>query len=275
MKSIGADLHGKSITFCTINSEGKIVDRKIIPTSEKLVIEYLKGIRGKKQLTFEEGPLAEWMLNITYNKVDRALICDPGENPSIYKGNSNDKTDSENLARLLRMGELKEVFHPISKERQEFRELVNLYNKIVKDITRSKNRLKRVFKNRAIPCSGQTIYSEKNSEKWLSKIKETQISIKSATLYWRQLEILENQKIEVYNEMRKRSEKFKEIKEFLKVKGVGLVTAATFSAFIFDPFRFKNKAHGKLILTFTSYMKMESTCPTLRHMKIDIKGLLN
>jgi hypothetical protein len=52
-----------------MDAKGEILEQKAIATSEKLVMDYLKGVKGEKQLTFEEGPLAEWMLNITHDKV--------------------------------------------------------------------------------------------------------------------------------------------------------------------------------------------------------------
>lgn len=244
MKNIGADLHKKSITFTTMNSQGKILNTKIIATSEKLAIDYLKSIKGKKQLTFEDGPLAEWMLNITHDKADRVIICNPRENAKIFKGNSNDKTDSKNLAELLRLEALCEVKRPLSKDRQEFREIVNLHSKVNKDNTRAKNRLKAAFRGKGIPCSGQTVYNEKKRDEWIRKIEKNNVTKKAVLIHWGLIDFLKSQKDLVYKDMKKQSKKFNEIKEFLKVQGVGLITAATFSGFIFDPWRFANK--GKL-----------------------------
>lgn len=242
MKSIGADLHSRNITFTAVNSQGKILNTKVIATSEKLVIDYLKEVDGSKQLTFEDGPLAEWMLNITNDKVEKVVICNPRENAKIFKGNSNDRTDSRNLAELLRLGALCEVKRPLSKERQEFREIVNLYSKLNKDITRAKNRLKAAFRSKGIACTGQGVYNEKSRDEWVKKIEKNNVTEKVAYVHWGQIDFLRSQKELVYKDIKGQAKKFKEIQEFLKVPGVGLVTAATFSAFIFNPWRFESKA---------------------------------
>jgi transposase len=119
---------------------------------------------------------------------------------------------------------------------------MNTYFKINQDITRSKNRLKSVFRMKGILCAGQKIYSKANHDDWKKKLTGWSTTQNIAEIYWSQLSMLENQKSVMLSEIKKQSRPFKEIKEFLKLPGVGLVTASTFSAFIVTPWRFKNKA---------------------------------
>ncbi|MFH1727583.1 MAG: hypothetical protein ABIA04_04110 [Pseudomonadota bacterium] len=74
---IGADLHSKSITFSRINLRGKLLETETVSTSELMVLKYIGSIKGKKSITFEEGPMAQWMVNIIHDKVDKYLVCDP------------------------------------------------------------------------------------------------------------------------------------------------------------------------------------------------------
>lgn len=242
MKYIGADVHISSITFTVLAQNGTVLDQTTLALSENLITDYIENITGQKELTFEEGPLAEWMINILNDKVDKLLVCDPKKNALIYSGRSNDKVDSKNLADLLRVNSLKEVKHPLIKSRQEFRELMHLWFKIQKEITRAKLRLKSKFRMNGIQCNGETVYNEKNRQEWLDKLPKNSISKTCVMTYWEQINFLKLQEENIYVEIKNRIKMFPEMKEFMKERGVGLITAATFSAFIFTPFRFQTKA---------------------------------
>jgi hypothetical protein len=218
--NISADLHSSSITFTVMDDSGKVLEHSTIGTSEKLVLDYLSKIKGEKWLTFEEGPLAQWMFNITRDKVDKVIVCDPKANALIYKGNSNDDIDSKQLADLLRCGKLKEVVHPENRDRQEFRELINTYFKVVKNITQAKNRLKFTFKMKGLFVSGSKIYNEDNRDIYVDSIKTSRVGLISANVQWAQIDLLNQQKEIIYNELKKYVKKYKEKKEFLEIPGV-------------------------------------------------------
>ena len=279
IKSIGVDLHISSATFTTLNKDGKLLEKRTMALNEKEIGDYISTIRGRKQLAVEEGPLAEWFLNFAHNKVDELIVCDPKKNALIYKGNSNDDIDSYGIAELLRLNSLKKVVHPLSKDRQEFREIMNLYFKVQKDTTRYKNRLKAVFRKNGIPCAGTTIYNEKKKKDWIKKLPKKAVSIRCANVYWDQIALLRKQTKEIVVEMKKRVKTYSEIGEFMKIKGVGLITACTYSAFIFTPFRFSKKSR---LVSYCSLSLVENDTGKLinkqkekKRRKIVLKRLTN
>ena len=62
-------------------------------------------MRRPRTLTFEEGPLADWLARTLRPHVERVIVCDPRRNALIAKsGDKDDPIDAERLAQLLRGG---------------------------------------------------------------------------------------------------------------------------------------------------------------------------
>ena len=57
-KYIGMDVHKEAIAIAVLNAAGKLVMESIIETKANTILEFLKGLRGELQLTFEEGTWA-------------------------------------------------------------------------------------------------------------------------------------------------------------------------------------------------------------------------
>ena len=79
--------------------------------------------------------------------------------------------DAKKLAELLRNGALKAVYHGDNGVRT-LKELVRTYDCLVSDSTRVMNRLKAIFRGRAIACGGHKIYRQDGRGQWLEKLRE-------------------------------------------------------------------------------------------------------
>ena len=100
-KYIGLDAHSSTCSFCVMDETGKVVDTAKIVTNGRLLIEYLRSVSGRIELTFEECELSSWLYEILRKEVDKVLVCNPVENRQ-YKKAKTDKLDARNLANLLR-----------------------------------------------------------------------------------------------------------------------------------------------------------------------------
>ena len=111
---LGMDVHAKHCFLGDMDVRGNFRGPQMFPTSEKNIIKALKDVKAKnKYLTFEEGNLAYWAGQVAAPYVTEVIPCDPKENALIYRGSKkNDKVDTQKLCRLLRLGELKRVYHP-------------------------------------------------------------------------------------------------------------------------------------------------------------------
>ena len=100
------------------------------PSDIKELQEYLRHLKGRKILTFEETTSAQWLYLELCDIVDRIIICDPFHNRLLVHGPKPDKIDATKLCTLLYAGLLKEIFHS-ADELYELRRLVSGYDDLV------------------------------------------------------------------------------------------------------------------------------------------------
>src|SRR5207244_13635858 len=103
--------------------------------------------------------------------VTEVVVCDPRHNKLMQSGNKSDRVDAQKLAELLRLGSLKAVYHGDNGVRA-LKELVRSYDCLVSDTTRVMNRLKAIYRGRAIGCAGHDIYRQARTARGLEKMTE-------------------------------------------------------------------------------------------------------
>ena len=133
-KYIGMDVHKESISIAVRNSAGKIVMECVIETKASMILQFIDGLRGDLQVTFEEGTSAAWLYDLLKPHVTKLVVCDPRKNKSMREGNQNDKIDARRLAELLRLDHLTPVYHGEHGLRT-LKELVRTYLTVTKDLT--------------------------------------------------------------------------------------------------------------------------------------------
>jgi hypothetical protein len=60
-KYIGMDVHKESISISVMNGARKIVMECVIETKASMVLQFVDGLRGDLEVTFEEGISAAWL----------------------------------------------------------------------------------------------------------------------------------------------------------------------------------------------------------------------
>lgn len=58
---VGLDVHKASICIAVLNGDGKLVMESVVETSAATILDFLKGLRGQIEVTFEEGTHAAWL----------------------------------------------------------------------------------------------------------------------------------------------------------------------------------------------------------------------
>jgi len=97
-KYIGMDVHKESISIAVRNAAGKVVMECVIETKASMILQFIDGLRGDVQVTFEEGTSAAWLYDLLKPHVTKLVVCDPRKNKSMREGNQNDKIDARRLA---------------------------------------------------------------------------------------------------------------------------------------------------------------------------------
>jgi len=168
-KYIGMDVHQETTSIAVMNSAGKLLMESILETKAMTIVQFVQGLRGNLQVTFEEGTSAAWLYDLLKPYVTRVVVCNPRKNALLRSGNKSDRIDARKLAELLRAGLLSAVYHGETGLRT-LKELSRSYLTISKDLTRVMNRLKALYRSWGIPCAGTTVYAPRHRSEWLSKL---------------------------------------------------------------------------------------------------------
>src|ERR1700694_796912 len=134
-KYIGLDVHQATISVAVMDSKGKVVMESILETKASTILEFVAGLRGTLSVTFEEGTWAAWLYDLLKRHVAKLVVCNPRKTALLKDGNKSDRIDARKLAELLRLDNLKPVYHGETGVRM-LRELARSYLTVVEDVTR-------------------------------------------------------------------------------------------------------------------------------------------
>ena len=241
---LGMDLHARNFTLGQMDDEGRFRGNLDFPTSEKNIIHALESIKAKQKiLTIEEGPLTYWAAQIAHPYVDRVISCDPRGNALIYGSSyKKDKVDTRRLCRLLRLGELKEVYHPESDERAIFKASAQHYIDLRNQRTRLKQKIKAMYRRWGIiNVFNDSVYSTKGRDQYIEKIEHIAVRNQILRLYTL-MDETETMGKKALKAMKDLGRKYPEISEFKKIPGIADIGAHVFDAFIQTPHRFAHKS---------------------------------
>jgi transposase len=238
-KYIGLDVHQATISAVVLDSTGKLVMESILETKAATVLQFIHGLRGSLQVTFEEGTCAAWLYDLLKPHVTKVLVCDPRKNALLKSGNKNDRIDARRLADLLRTGLLSAVYHGENGIRT-LKELARSYLAVTQDLTRVMNRLKALYRSWAIPCSGQRVYAPRHRGEWLAKITESGVR-RRAAFYYQQLDALQVLRHRVRHDLLAESKKHPATQLLRQIPSIGPIRAALLIALIQTPHRFRTK----------------------------------
>jgi transposase len=236
---LGLDVHARNCVLGNMDDDGEFLGNRDFPTSEKGIINALKSTKARvKHLAIEEGTLARWVAQIASPYVDKVIVCDPRENALIYKSsNKRDKFDTRKLCRLLRFGELKGVYHPESDERAIFKAAVQQYMDLTDQQARVKKKIKAMYRHWGVIFLDHRLYNPKHRERCLQKVKYRNVRSQLNHLY-ALMDAIEEITKSAFSEMKRLGRRYPEIREFVKISGIGPVGAHVFDAYIQTPHRF-------------------------------------
>src|ERR1700726_3456764 len=184
-KYIGMDVHKESISIAVMNGAGKIGMECVIETKASTILQFIDGLRGDLQVTFEEGTWAAWLYDLLKPHVTEVVVCNPRKIALLKDGSKSDQIDARKLAEQLYMNKLKSVYHGEHGLRM-LKELSRSYLTITKDLGRVMNRLKALYRSWGVPCAGTQVYAPRYRSEWLSKITEAGVR-RRAGIYYQQL----------------------------------------------------------------------------------------
>ena len=230
-KYIGMDVHKESISIAVRNDAGKMVMECVIETKANIILDFIHGLRGELQVTFEEGTWATWLYDLLKPQVSKLVVCDPRKNSR--QGNKNDRIDARELSDRLYMNKLSSVYHGGAGVRT-LRELARSYLTISKDLARVMSRVKAIYRSWGIPCAGKQVYAPRHRAEWLAKISEVGV-LRRPEFYDQQRDALRALRHQVRRELLAESKKHPATKRLRQIPAIGPIRAALLIALIQTP----------------------------------------
>lgn len=237
-KFVGFDVHAATTTYAVLDDRGKLVMQGVVETKADVLLSVVKGISGNVHLTFEEGTHAAWLYEILDRHVGELVVCNPRKNRRRQE-NKSDRVDAIQLARWLRSGDLSPVYHR-DHGTKALKELVRGYENVVDDSTRSKNRLKAIYRSRGLLTPGRDVYKLEEREEWLSRLDSVGLRRRAEWLYT-QIESLDLLVEDSHQAVEREARRHAGCRLLRSVPGIGWIRAATIVAHVRHPSRFRTK----------------------------------
>jgi len=236
---VGMDVHKATTVIVVLDANGKQVMKMVVETASNRILEAIAGIKGEIHITFEEGIHSSWLYDLLKEKVNKLIVCNPRDEKLKSKGNKSDDIDAYKLAELLRLGGIKGVYHG-QEEMRKLKELTRCYQYLVSDCTRVKNRIKAIFRARAISYKGDSVYQSSKREYWLGELKEEGVRNRAQYLY-QELDVLINLSQQAQKAMVEEARKHKAFKILDSIPTLGEIRVALILSAMLTPYRFSSK----------------------------------
>ena len=232
MKYIGMDAHSRTSTFVVLGKSGRVLHRARIETTEKTLLDFVRTVKGIKEIAFEEGVMSQWLYQLFKDEVKKVVVCQPRETA----GAKTDEIDAGEIADLLRVGRLKPVYHSDSAL-MKLRTLVSGYGDVIEEIVRTKSRYKALYRQVAIPTKEAGFY--KSTERFV--LLDTEEKRYVARTLFELIALLEEQKLGYLEQFEENVRRHKPLKLLTSIPGIGTVRANQIVAVMVTPYRFPTK----------------------------------
>lgn len=236
---LGLDGHSRQCTLGWTDDDGAERGCVSVLTEAQALIAAVKAIpKAHKHLMLEECELSQWIATVLRPYVDSLVVCDPRHNYYVSRHhNKRDDRDAYSLARLRRLGEYREVWHPTDARQVAFRHAASAYEDAVRHQTRLKLQIKSESRQWGVIQTGSAIFGRQRKEH-LEKLPEAARRLVEM-LYELLDSALKVEKLARRN-LSEQGQMFPAVALLRKVPGVGLVGAHLFVAYVMEPKRFES-----------------------------------
>ncbi len=228
---VGLDVHRKDWKVCILLEE-LTYKQFAQPPKPKVLGNYLRKHfpGGKYKSVYEAGFCGFWIHEALLEEEIENIVVNPADVPTSDKERKQktDKRDALKLGKALRGGQLEAIYVP-SREQLEHRSLIRLRDRQVRDIVRTKNRIKAHlhFFGIEIPDAYSKCNWSNNFLKWLRSVQmSTYIGKRVLENFLDQLVLQRKLILRTNREIRdlSRTDRYKSQMELLlSIPGIGLI----------------------------------------------------
>lgn len=240
---VALDTHCSFCEMAAVTKTGRLLKRERCDTAIPPLVALLETVRRPRILTFEEGPLADWLARNLRQHVDKLIVCEPRRNALIAKdGDKDDPIDAEKLAQLLRGGYLKEVHQAGSLDRALLKQHVSFYHDRVRERVRQGHQLIAQLKRHGVFASIAQIMDEEERRRLYRKLPQRKLLIDHLELVRQVYELMLQQEEVLRGELVRLARREAAVRRLTQVPGIGWIRAVTFFVYLDTPERFKSKS---------------------------------
>lgn len=240
---IALDVHCAFSEMAVVTGHGKLLRRERCDTTIPAIVAQLKEVRRPRRLTFEEGPLADWLSRELRSHVDELVVCEPRRNHWIARdSDKDDSVDALKLAELYRGGYLKAVHQTGSLERSLLKQQVLLYHDRVRERVRQGNQLVGLCRRHGVFARANDLLDDATWQRSLAFLPP------DARLRCGWESVRETYQFLLAHELALRAslvgvaKNIEEVRQFAAIPGISWIRGVTFYVLIDTPHRFPSKA---------------------------------
>jgi transposase len=229
--------------MAVVTARGKLVRRDQCETSIPALVERLRTIRRPRRLTFEEGPLADWLARELRTHVDELVVCEPRRNRWIARdGDKDDPVDSFKLAELYRGGYLKPVHQAGSLERSLLKQQVLLYHDRVRERVRQGNQLVGLCRRHGVFVKAEALLEDAEWKRCLNTLPLDSLLRPGWEFVREAYQLLVAREETLRRALIAVARNIEPVRRFEALPGIGWIRGVTFYALVDTPHRFPSKA---------------------------------
>lgn len=240
---IALDVHCAFSEMAVMTGSGKVVLRDRFATTIPALSKAISEVRRPRRLTFEEGPLADWLARELRSRVDELVVCEPRRNHWIARdGDKDDPIDARKLGDLYRGGYLKAVHQPGSLKRSLLKQQVGLYHDRVRERVRQGNQLAALCRRHGVFVKAADLLDEEEWQLQLRRLPSDRSLHQGLERVREVYQLMFEQEDSLRKELIGLAKNEEPVRRFQELPGFAWIRAVTFYAYIDTPWRFKSKS---------------------------------
>ncbi len=176
---LALDVHQATVVASLRAADGSVRMRATVPTERTAIINLVRNAGPHVHVAVEEGTQAQWLHDVLVPVAERVVVCSTRGRSEVAK--KSDRIDADRLSELLRLGAVTPVYHP-AEDATTLRELVHDYLNLVDDATRTKLRIKALFRARGIRAPGRSVFRRDQRAQWIEQLNSAGARVRASHL---------------------------------------------------------------------------------------------
>lgn len=242
MHYVGLDVHKKTISFCTREADGRIVDEGVILANRTAVSEWIRELPKSCTVGMEATMFTSWLYDHLTDSGIAVKVAHPAMLEAIFAGKrKNDALDSRKLADLLRCDYFPEC-HMVSRELRDRRRALRYRSLVVRQAVRMKNRMSALMMETGLQYNKKKLHQKRYFHEMLEALRpEMPDSIPELLKYNRSaIEFLCGIDKQLLSTLRHDPVIRERVERLISIPGVGPVVALTWVLEIGEVDRFSS-----------------------------------